>query len=334
MAVAALARWWLVGPLSVVLLLGALADESFAADDHDLLAAKLAAGDYSRRGADSCLTCHDETEAFPTTAIFATAHGHPGVAASPFAPAQSADFPAGLQCEACHGPAGEHGRNMVPDGENREPILNFGQRGNAGADLQNQLCLACHADYERARWRGSAHEQADVACASCHRIHSAADPVRAQTGQTETCVTCHSEVASALFKRSSHPLREHQLVCTDCHDPHGGGADLLQRATPNDVCFDCHAEKRGPFLWEHPPASEDCGICHEPHGANQPALLSRRAPQLCQACHSSVGHRSLPQLPTQAPSDPQGAFLFANACLNCHAQVHGSNHPSGNLLRR
>jgi hypothetical protein len=27
-------------------------------------------------------------------------------------------------------------------------------------------------------------------------------------------------------------------------------------------------------------------------------------------------------------------FLVGSACLNCHAQIHGSNHPSGQALMR
>ena len=303
-----------------------------AAQTHATLVAKLAAGDYSRRGADLCLTCHDEEEPFPTAAVFATLHGHPTAAGSPFEE-EADDYPASLQCEACHGPAGDHGRRILPQGAVREPMVNFGQRANAGADLQNQLCLACHADYGRAQWAGSAHEQADLACADCHRIHSLDDDVRTRNDQATVCVSCHANVGGDMLKASSHPMRRNEMVCRDCHDPHGGEA-LLRDDAGNEACTRCHAELRGPFLWEHPPAAEDCGICHRPHGSNQPALLVRRAPQLCQACHSSVGHRSWPQLPSRHPSDPQAEFLFANACLNCHAQVHGSNHPSGNLLRR
>ena len=176
------------------------------------------------------------------------------------------------------------------------------------------------------------HEQAGIACADCHRVHAAVDAVRSRDGQASQCVGCHAGVGADMLKASSHPMRRNQLLCRDCHDPHGGEA-LLRDSAGNEACTRCHAELRGPFLWEHPPAAEDCGICHEPHGANQPSLLTRRAPQLCQACHSSVGHRSWPQLPSR-PSDPGAEFLLANACLNCHAQVHGSNHPSGNLLRR
>ena len=310
-------------------------------DTDEILATKLAAGEYSPRGADNCLGCHDESGPFPTAAVFETVHGHPGVAGSPFADVSPSSYPAGLQCEACHGPMGDHGQRMLRQGAEREPIVNFGRRGNASADLQNHFCLACHEDYGRSRWAGGAHEQGDVACADCHRIHNRVDRVRTQTGQAERCLDCHREVRADLLKLSSHPMREHQVACRDCHDPHGGagggaggGDALVREPLVNQACFACHAEKQGPFLWEHPPASEDCGICHLPHGSNQPTLLVRRAPHLCQACHSSVGHRSLPALAERLPSDPGAEFLFASACLNCHSQVHGSNHPSGNLLRR
>ncbi|MDE0036187.1 MAG: DmsE family decaheme c-type cytochrome [Gammaproteobacteria bacterium] len=307
-----------------------------AADQaHDTLRDKLAAGDYSRRGADTCLGCHDEEEPFPTLDVFVTVHGHPQVDGSPFEMDPTAELPAGLQCEACHGPIGDHGRQILADGVAREPILNFGERGNAEASLQNDLCLQCHRTYERTRWEGSAHELAGMACADCHRIHAETDAVRSMSGQNETCWGCHRSVAADALKRSAHPLRDGQLVCRDCHDPHGTDNDKLNvRATGNETCFKCHAELRGPHLWEHPPVVEDCTICHVPHGSNQPALLVRRPPQLCQACHSSVGHRSFAQGPDQLPPRPTSEFLLAKACLNCHAEVHGSNHPSGNLFRR
>ena len=330
-------------------------------DAHGELAARLANGDYSRRGADTCLRCHDAeedataakfgcppfplprpvaggpradcaTRAFSTVAVFDTVHGNPALIGSPFA--RSASAPAGLQCEACHGPVGEHGQRTLAADAVRPPMINFGARGNARADLQNQLCLACHADYGRASWTGGVHEQADVACADCHRVHSARDPVRERHSQAGMCLDCHQDVAAELLMRSAHPIREQQLACSDCHDPHGANEALARRALGNEACTECHAELRGPFLWEHPPAAEDCGTCHLPHGSNQPSLLARRPPQLCQACHSSVGHRSMAQVAGRRPAEPGAEFLFAQACLNCHAQVHGSNHPSGNLLRR
>ncbi len=304
-------------------------------DTHRQLAGKLAEGNYSRRGADTCIACHDEEEPFPTLEVFRTVHGHPAVPGSPFEMGTGTKPPAGLQCESCHGPIGEHGRPILPDGATREPILNFGARGNADPELQNGMCLACHATYERAHWTGSAHEEAGLACANCHRIHDATDPVRTKAAQAAVCTSCHRHVAADALKRSSHPMRENQLICRDCHDPHGSrGEALTVDATTNQTCFRCHAQMRGPFLWEHPPAVEDCTICHAPHGSNQPALLVRRAPQLCQGCHSSAGHRSIPQVAAQLPPGPASEFLIAQACLNCHTEVHGSNHPSGGYLRR
>lgn len=316
------------------LLLGA--SPAWAYEDiHEQIVQKLEAGDYSRRGADTCLACHDEEEPFPTLEVFKTVHGHPAIPGSPFATTPAARPPAGFQCEACHGPIGEHGRQILPEGVMREAILNFGRRGNADVAVQNGLCLACHANYERAHWAGSAHEEAGLSCADCHQIHAATDPVRAKTAQTTVCTACHRHVAADALKRSSHPMRENQLICRDCHDPHGGAGEALTlAATPNESCFACHAEKRGPFLWEHAPAVEDCMICHVPHGSTQPALLVRRAPQLCQGCHSSAGHRSFPQVAARLPPGPVSEFLIANACMNCHAEVHGSNHPSGDRLRR
>lgn len=302
---------------------------------HDLLVAKLLSGEYSRRGADTCLGCHDEDDPFPTVDVFKTVHGHPTVPGSPFEMSGGANVPAGLQCEACHGPAGEHARPILAEGVDREPMVNFGERGNAKPALQNGLCLGCHANYERAHWAGSAHEAAGLACADCHVVHDPEDAVRTRDRQSRACAACHRNVVADALKRSAHPMRGNQLVCRDCHDPHGGGAEALAvESTVNETCLHCHAELRGPFLWEHAPVVEDCGICHVPHGSNQPALLVRRAPQLCQGCHSSVGHRSFALNPDDLATGRASAFLLANACLNCHFAVHGSSHPSGNLFRR
>ena len=306
-------------------------------DIHAEIVKKLIAGDYSKRGADVCLGCHDEDEEFPTNAIFLTIHGHPNVKGSPFQQSDPDHFPHGLQCEACHGPAGDHLKKFLDDGEVHEPMLNFSEASNAQPDLRNQICLACHDDYNRSHWQGSPHESAMLTCGNCHEIHNPIDEVRTREGHNEVCRSCHEDVWADVLKRSSHPMRENQLICLDCHDPHGGKIDtegLLRQANINELCLVCHQEKRGPFTWEHPPVEEDCGLCHTSHGSNQPALLVNRAPQLCQSCHSSVGHRSLRMDPEKFSNEIGAEFQFLNACLNCHAEIHGSNHPAGNLFRR
>lgn len=304
---------------------------------HLQLVEKFKEGLYSTRGADACLGCHDEEEAFPTLDVFESVHGNPHIRGSPFRRDEIAKPPEGLQCESCHGPAGEHTQKFLFDGQVREPMLNFAPAANARPDLQNQVCLACHDDYKRTHWQNSVHDWSNLACTDCHRIHDAEDPVRTTAAHNRECGSCHLDVLNDMFKTSSHPMVENQLLCRDCHDPHGGklnATTLIRQATTIELCLSCHQEKRGPFLFEHPPVLEDCALCHRPHGSNQQALLTQRVPQLCQSCHSSVGHRSLVMDPNRRPSEINAEFQFLNACLNCHALVHGSNHPSGNLFRR
>ncbi len=110
------------------------------------------------------------------------------------------------------------------------------------------------------------------------------------------------------------------------------GPTLLVGATLNETCYTCHAEKRGPFLWEHEPVREDCSICHKPHGSVNESLLKNRAPWLCQQCHLEQFHPSTAYSGTGLPgaTTPSGAQqLLGKNCMNCHVQVHGSNHPSG-----
>ena len=109
---------------------------------------------------------------------------------------------------------------------------------------------------------------------------------------------------------------------------------MLVRNTTNETCYECHQDKRGPHLWEHAPVVEDCSLCHLPHGSVNQALLVKRPPLLCQACHSQAGHPSVPHTTAGLPSGNPSAMLLNGSCLNCHSQVHGSNHPSGaNLMR-
>jgi DmsE family decaheme c-type cytochrome len=271
---------------------------------------------FSKRGADSCLRCHDDEGEIPITPMFKTPHAVIDDDRTPFAQ---------QQCESCHGPGGEHEKN-TRRGERKPPMFTFGQQAWTPIADQNQRCLNCHQDYKRANWHGSSHEFADVACASCHTIHAARDPVLAHGQQDKVCYTCHANQRIHFGKNSRHPVAEGRMLCSDCHNPHSdrsGGLPLT--AETRRLCTSCHAEKRGPFLWEHQPAAEDCTLCHTSHGSSLPALLKRRPPQLCQECHSSTGHPSVALNGKKLTT----AYLAVKGCTNCHSQVHGSNHPAG-----
>ena len=270
----------------------------------------------SKKGADTCMKCHDEDNEYPIMPLFKTRHA---VATDPRTPF------ANEQCESCHGPGGDH-QVDTKEGEKKPPILNFGKDAWTPAKDQNERCLACHQNHQRIEWKGSSHEFNEVACASCHKIHVKHDPVLERSEQPKVCYSCHSNQQAKFFQASHHPVREGQMSCSECHNVHGeDGTGLMVTTEIRQKCTSCHAEKRGPFLWEHEPAAEDCTICHASHGSNLPALLKKRPPQLCQQCHAPAGHPSVSYNGSRVPSQ----FLSVKGCLNCHSQMHGTNHPSG-----
>jgi len=108
------------------------------------------------------------------------------------------------------------------------------------------------------------------------------------------------------------------------------------RDTVVDTCYTCHMEKRGPFLFNHQPVTDDCTICHNPHGSTVANLLKTRAPFLCQQCHEPTSHRG--NIPGLLTGTGNGAgtrgVTQARACLNCHTSIHGSNNPTNNAESR
>jgi DmsE family decaheme c-type cytochrome len=197
-------------------------------------------------------------------------------------------------------------------------------------DEYNQVCLGCHEKGNRTLWRGSAHEMRGVACVNCHIVMRNVTPKYqlAQLTEMDTCLQCHKNKRAEMWRSSHMPVREGKMTCSSCHNPHGSfGEALLRTATVNDACYKCHAEKRGPFLWEHPPVRENCLNCHDPHGSMQDAMLKVSRPRLCQQCHTAADHPG-------NPGNPRAIYSIAGACSNCHVKIHGSNSPAGSQLVR
>lgn len=288
--------------------------------------------------ADICVECHQSY----FDSIRATAHWRSG---DPRTPA------ARQECAACHGDLEEHAMSEgeeIPDG-----MHVFGRKGGIPAEDQNALCVTCHKATDLLHWPGSAHDAEDIGCVGCHRIHGE-DRVRSREHEQQVCFTCHADMRGSVNKPYGHPLRERKMRCSDCHGPHGGPGDAgLKTFSVNEGCYACHAEKRGPFLWEHAPVSENCVLCHSAHGSVHPGMLDRRQPHLCQSCHEPTGEAGLgppharhsrlalsfraPGEPDIGPNDPGrgiSRFVMGEACSNCHSQVHGSNHPAGAKLMR
>lgn len=288
-----------------------------------------------------CLTCH-ETQ---YDAIRSTAHWASGDARAPASV---------HQCSSCHGNLAQH---VESEGAlNTGGMQAYGKASMMTPPEQNAVCMGCHKEASLLHWEGSGHAADDVGCVGCHRVHQE-DKVRSRQTEAQVCFTCHMDIRAETNKPFGHPLREQKMSCSDCHNPHGGQGDAdLKTFTINEACYGCHAEKRGPFLWEHPPASENCLLCHSAHGSIHKDMLERREPHLCQSCHEPTGaagegpphaqHSRLalsfraPGEPDQGPNLPPppvkgiSRFVMGEACSNCHNKVHGTNHPAGAGLTR
>lgn len=268
-------------------------------------------GELEQIDPSDCLGCHKEPR---ITAIFNTPHAQKSDPRTLFAH---------QGCDTCHGVDRQH------------PKIAFGTKTATPIDEQNRVCLGCHERGDRIHWQGSAHQSSDLSCASCHTVHANQDPILDKASQIKVCFSCHAEQKAQSYLRSRHPFREVKMVCSDCHNPHGTTSEsLLIENTVTETCYSCHTEKRGPFLWEHPPVQENCALCHNPHGSTQDRLLKVRPPYLCQQCHSDAFHPSTLYDGRGIPPVGAQSRLLAESCLNCHYFIHGSNHPAGAAFDR
>jgi DmsE family decaheme c-type cytochrome len=233
-------------------------------------------------------------------------------------------------CQSCHGPADRH-----LDDPSKETIISFSKDGGRSAEERAAQCLDCHAATDHvAFWQTSKHKSVGLACDSCHTGHSRM-PKNLKTGQIELCYSCHKEIRSQSSRQSHHPIREGKIFCTNCHDPHGGfGVKMTKADSINELCYKCHADKRGPFLWEHPPVEENCMTCHTAHGSNHSQLLVRKGPHLCQSCHDWTFHPGNVYAGNSTFTAPAPSRQFVGRnCQNCHTNIHGSNGAASLGLR-
>jgi len=143
----------------------------------------------------------------------------------------------GIQCENCHGPAGQH----VTGG--------FPTAGNTRLDvsMSSEVCAPCHYSSDRHgigyAWEASAHAR------------SMAEGVQTEYTNRATCSRCHvaqgyltevlggqpEPVASGsnkLFANAS------VITCQTCHDPHNGDNPAQLRVKSiGDACIGCHTTR-------------------------------------------------------------------------------------------
>jgi DmsE family decaheme c-type cytochrome len=267
-------------------------------------------------GDETCLGCHDGLQ----RGYADTVHGRP---AHPRSPA------ANHGCESCHGPGGRHVEDpAVPDS-----IVRFDARS---VRASNEQCLSCHTRDGHALWEGSAHDLRNLSCATCHSVHDF-ESARAQlktATEVETCAACHRVQVQKTLRFGHMPVAEGTMTCSSCHNPHGSTNERLLRAGNwiNESCVSCHTDKRGPFLFEHAAGRENCVTCHDPHGSNHDRMLQAKLPLLCQRCHIGTRHPST--IYDLSAVRARSNRIVNRGCVNCHQNIHGSNHPSGHSFLR
>ena len=282
-----------------------------------------AGADYA--GSETCLNCHADRAKLMSR----SPHWKKAV---PGAPINQEG------CESCHGPGASHAE--AGGGKGVGGLTTFSKKERA--DLRAAPCLNCHEhSTQLVNWDSGTHKTKDVACNDCHTLHgppktpagygtTLAGLGYSPTWEYQVCGKCHLDVKARLSRRSHHPIIEGRITCSSCHQPHGSTyPSMIKAPSVNQLCYRCHAEKRGPFMWQHPPVDENCATCHSPHGSVHQWLLVEKIPNLCQGCHDSSTHPGTlygrSSLFTGAAPAIQSV---GRACLNCHSNIHGSNAPA------
>ena len=249
----------------------------------------------------------------------------------------------GSACQACHGDAALH----VKDPTKNRPVNALNAK-DATPEQKTAVCMTCHAGQRQlSAWASGVHKKYDVSCTDCHAVHgsqaganfknvkggtfAAAPYVTTERKLAyKACVACHRDTRAEIMKPSHHPIVEGKVTCQDCHDPHGSlTPGQLKGESITDLCTTCHADKRGPWIHEHPPVSENCNTCHTPHGSSHNRLLAQKPPALCADCHPGGhthgiydGRGTLPGI------NPSNIRFEGTGCVACHRQIHGSNAPA------
>jgi DmsE family decaheme c-type cytochrome len=176
---------------------------------------------------------------------------------------------------------------------------------------------------------------------------------------SDTCMTCHEDVAKGFATNPHSRLALMHggkgVTCESCHGPGRahveGGGDVTKifrftkaSATQIDAtCLGCHAGAHPNFeRSEHAKADVSCTSCHSVHkSTSEASLLKVEQPKLCYQCHGDV--KGTFAMPFHHPvnegavkcsdcHDPHGTFKQNNLkstadenliCTKCHVETRG-----------
>jgi hypothetical protein len=214
---------------------------------------------------------------------------------------------AGVQCENCHGPAGDHANkpNVLA---NRPPKV-----------LSANLCGGCHTGAHNPNWdewSTSAHAQVvpDVASSL----------LTGGTARMNSCGVCHSgSVRNAKLAQLEDPAADLPtaqeaastgITCAVCHDPHAesGNGFQLKNPTASLIPFSYSTATNTSFAIQYNDQINACGQCHNARGASWKD--TSRPPHHSPQYNMLIGNGGF-EVGSASQSDHRN---ITNQCVHCH----------------
>jgi hypothetical protein len=205
---------------------------------------------------------------------------------------------AGVQCENCHGPAGEHAAYSD------DPIV------KPRVDIAAEVCGGCHTGAQQPHfdeWKISAHSVVTEDMNPTNRINS--------------CGRCHSGSARlSLLKSEPLPVGDANvpIVCVVCHDPHRDTGHPAQLRNPLSSTEDYYLSTSDDFTNKYNPDINICAQCHNHRGASWSS--SSRPPHHSPQYNILLG--TVGELGEgQTPAGAAAHTFIDGQCAGCHMQT-------------
>ena len=208
---------------------------------------------------------------------------------------------AGVQCESCHGPAGNHAAN--PDDITARPRV----------ELAAQVCGGCHTGSHHPtfdEWKTSGHFQVVEDMSPASRVDS--------------CGRCHSGSARLTMLKGGDPLSVTNdanvgLVCVVCHNPHQVTSNPAQLRNPLSSTNHYSITTSGTFTNQYDPNVNLCAQCHNDRGAGWAS--TSRPPHHSPQYNILLGSVGELKAGTATYQPAAHGTQLPNQCVDCHMQT-------------